>query len=392
MKTLAFQSLLCLLVVNAMAQHVSTIDSLLHHIEVLQVKENNFFYAGTFPTFRRYGESLKLKKDNAIFFTGLIAFTLKEISPELNPEERIICDTIIHRAIRSYAHFANMNGKPTFNFWRKEPPLVFPHSWFLNHFNQTNNLPDDLDDTSILWLSMNPSDSLTRLIKELMDLHANGEKAWIKNTYKRYRKLRAYSTWFGEKMPVDFDFCVLCNVLYFVHAYHLPLDLHDSASVELLRRMIVEKEYLKHPSYISPHYGRTPLLLYHAARLLGKFSIPALDTLKPPLLKSAELAYQHADNWLDSVLLSTAILRLGGQPAPLPSLENGTVRHQFTFFVASFSAILPGQWKKILLPVPFIKYYYSCPAYRYALYLENLAVRKECGAGKEGVVSTCVRY
>lgn len=370
-------SLLSLTGVFAMAQRASIIDTLLHQIEVLQIKTDDFYYAGSFPTYRQYGESLKLKEDNAVFFAGLIAFTIKEALPYLTPEQQIAGDTIIHRTIRSYSHNRNKDGLPTFNFWRTNPPLVFPNSWFLNLFDNTKNLPDDLDDTSIFWLSMDPSDSLTNLIKKLMDSHANGETAWIENTYKRYRKLRAYSTWFGVKMPIDFDFCVLCNVLYFVHAYGLPLDVHDSASVELLRRMIVEKEYLKHPAYISPHYGRTPLLIYHAARLLGQFSIPALDTLKPTLLKNAEIAYKHSNNWLDSVLLSTAIMRLGGSPEPLPDLNNGIGLHKTTFFVASFADIFPGFWKKMLLKNPLIKYYFSCPAFRYALYLENLVVRKK---------------
>lgn len=377
MKTLGLLLLLCLWKVNAMGQGASTIDSLLHKIETWQVKADGFYYAGTFPTYRRYGESGKLKEDNSIFYTGLIAFTLKEILPELNPAQQIICDTIIQRSIRSYTHFKNRNGQPTFNFWREEPPLVFPNSWFLSHFNKTNDLPDDLDDTSILWLSMNPADSLEKLIKRLMDLHANGERRWIRNTYKRYRRIRAYSTWFGVKMPIDFDFCVLCNIEYFVHTFHLPLTIHDSATIELLRRMIVEKEYLKHPAYISPHYGRTPLLIYHAARLLGRFSIPALDTLKPVLLKNAELAYAHSNNWLDSVLLSTAIMRLGGKEVPVPPLAPGVYNPAPTFFVASFSAILPGLWKKALLHTQLIKYYFSCPAYRYALYVENLVERKK---------------
>lgn len=383
MKTLVLLLLLSLQGSEVMAQRVSTIDSLLSRIKAMQVETDDFYYAGSFPCYRRYGESSKLKEDNAVFFTGLIAFTLKETLPYLSPAQRVVCDTIIQRAIHSYVHNRNKDGQPTFNFWRTNPPLVFPNSWFLNHFNNTNNLPDDLDDTSIFWLSMDPSDSLARWVKKLMDLHANGETKWIRNTYKQYRHLRAYSTWFGTKMPIDFDFCVLCNVLYFVHAYHLPLDVHDSASVELLRRMIVGREYLKHPAFIAPHYNRTPLLIYHAARLLGQFSIPALDTLKPDLLKSAEFAYKHSHNWLDSVLLSTAIMRLGGAAEPVPPLYPGVHQYDPAYFVASFSVILPGMWKKMLLPAQWIKYYFSCPAYRYTLYLENLVAREKYFSNKK---------
>ncbi|HEX5551839.1 MAG TPA: hypothetical protein VFX43_01240 [Chitinophagaceae bacterium] len=378
MRTLITLLLLCFVEVEAMAQSVSKIDSLLHRIESMQTKADDFYFAGTFPTYRRYGESLKLKEDNAIFYTGLIAFTLKELSGDLNAPQRIICDTIRQRAIRAYPHFRNVNGSPTFNFWRADPPLVFPHSWFLNHFNEVDKLPDDLDDTSILWLSMNAPDSVTRIVKKMMALHANGEMRWIRNTYRRYRDLPAYSTWFGVKMPVDFDFCVLCNVLYFVHYYRLPLNIHDSASVELLRQMIVDGDYLKHPAYISPHYGRTPLLLYHVARLLGRFSIPALDTLKPRLLREANRSYDHSGNWLDSVLLSTAIMRLGGDPPVVPPDDSAGIYQQSqTFFVASFSAFLSNAWKKILLNNQLIKYYFICPAYRYTLYLENLLLRQK---------------
>jgi hypothetical protein len=147
--------------------------------------------------------------------------------------------------------------------------------------------------------------------------------------------------------------------------------------------MIVDGDYLKHPAYISPHYGRTPLLLYHVARLLGRFSIPALDTLKPRLLREANKSYDHSGNWLDSVLLSTAIMRLGGEPPVVPPDDPAGIYQQSqTFFVASFSAFLSNAWKKILLNNQLIKYYFICPAYRYTLYLENLLLRqKATGSG-----------
>lgn len=375
-KCLIILLLFCCGRTTAYAQDTAVVHRLLAKLEQMQVSEDSFYYRGSFPTYRRYGAAERLKEDNSVFFTGLVAFTLKELEPYLDQTARVICDSIITRAQESYPHFRNTEGRPTFNFWRTEPPLVFPNSWFLNHFNESNQLPDDLDDTAMLWLTMDPSDSVVRLVKELMGEHANGSLHEIKNTYRDYRGLPAYSTWFGQKMPIDFDFCVLCNVLYFVHAFHLPLNEHDSASVELLRRMIVNDDYISHPAYISPHYGRTPLLLYHIARLLGRFTIPALDTLKPRLLDEARLAFHQSDNWLDSVLLSTAIGRLGGGfPAVAAPDSSRWYNDNATFFVASFSAMLPGFWKKLLLNNQLIKYYYFCPAYRYTLYLENYILR-----------------
>src|SRR5699024_1732127 len=195
----------------------------------------------------------------------------------------------------------------------------------------------------------------------------------IKNTYPQYRELPAYSTWFGVKMPVDFDFCVLCNVLYFVHCYNLPLNEHDSASVLLLKQMIKDQYYKTNPSYISPHYGRTPLLLYHIARLLNKFSIPPLDSLKPQLLHTANQQFLAADNWLDSVLLSTAIVRLGGEKQSIsPPGHTQLDASKKTFFVAGITSLLSNYCKKLFLYNEWTKYYFICPAYRQTLYLENI--------------------
>jgi hypothetical protein len=364
---------------TAFAQGAGSVDSILQDVAQRQVKESALFYPGTFPTYRRYGLSERAKPDNNIFFTGLVAFTLRELYPYLDSGSRRVCDSILARAYRAYPRFRNRDGRPTFNFWRQDPPLVFPHSWFLNHFNEVNQLPDDLDDTAILWLSMEAPDSVVQAVKELMRAHANGAGGkWIRNTYRPYRKIPAYSTWFGVKMPIDFDFCVLTNILYFGHTYGLREDRQDSASIELLRRMVVSGQYIRHASYISPHYGRTPLLLYHIARLLGRFSIPALDTLKPELLQTARTAYQTADTWLDSLVLSTAVVRLGGEILPAPVWREGALKNSAgSFFVASFSAMMPNLGKKLLLRSNAIKYYFNCPAYREALYLENMILHRE---------------
>lgn len=374
--------MICLFSVRTEGQMLPGIDSLLHQVERMQVKQDDFFFRGTFPTYRRYGMSTKLKPDNSIFFSGLIAFTLKELRADLSPSQRTLSDSIIHRVVASYGHFRNVSGRPTFNFWHTSSPVIFPNAWFLNQFNESNQLPDDLDDTAILWLSMDPPDSVARLVKDLMGFHANGMQGWVRNTYRSYRHLPAYSTWFGVKMPADFDFCVLCNVLYFVCAHELSFNAHDSASVRLLNQMIVRRQYLDHAAYISPHYGRTPVLLYHISRLLASYSIPALDSLKPQLLLDARRAYSHSDNWMDSLLLSTSVLRLGGAALPPPArLNPGFRQADPTFFVASFSAYLPGLWKKLLLHNQMIKYYFSCPAYRVVLYMENLILSSKIPPG-----------
>jgi hypothetical protein len=376
MRRLIIFLLLLLPSLGIRAQQAPSPDSLVRLLSSMQQRQDDFYFKGTFPVYRRYGRSEKLKPDNSIFFTGLVALVLTQVRDALPPDARPLADSIVSRAVSSYVHFRNPSGAPTYNFWRAEPPLVFPNSWFLNHFNQSNQLPDDLDDTAILWLTMDAPDSTARRVKALMEAHANGMMGRIRNTLPGYRDLPAYSTWFGVKMPVDFDFCVMCNVLYFAATYGLPFTVQDSASVEYIRRVIVTGQWRSRAAFVSPHYGRPPVLLYHVSRLLTRLHVPALDTLKPVLLAEAREAYHRSDNWLDSVLLSTTVIRLGGTPPPLPRFSEAALEeHMPAFFVASFSAYMPGIFKKMLLGSQVIKYYFSCPAYRAALYLENRLLR-----------------
>lgn len=362
--------------VAAHAQQDSTVYTILEHIRAMQQKKDSFFIAGEFPTYRQYATSDELKPDNSIFYTGLIAFTLTYLKPYFTPQEQDICDTIISRAHRAFPHFQSTQGDLTYNFWPKENAGIYPNSWFFSQLRTTYNLPDDLDDSAILWLSMDLADSTSRSIKKLIDSHANGRHLWIRNTYSMYRRRPAYSTWFGKNMPIDFDFCVLCNGLYFVFQHHLTLDTYDSATLSVVRDMIIHKQFVSHPLYISPSYGRTPVLLYTLGRLMGKFSIPELDSLKPDLLQSAEAAYRHAGNGLDSLMLATSIIRFGGPQMAVPGLEQLRSNLNSPFYMASSALILPGLWKKLCLPMPWIRYNFYCPAYNEILFLENRIISK----------------
>lgn len=376
--------------ITAARQPADTVDSLLHQIALAQQKEPGYFFKGSFASYRRYGRGQRLKPDNNIYFTGILVFTLRRLEPYLTPGQRQLCEQVRKRALEAYPYFRNKTGLPTYNFWHVDPPLIFPHSWFLNHFNESYQLPDDLDDTVILWLCQDPSRNTVLLVKKLMEQHANGEKKQIKNIFKRYRDIPAYTTWFGKETPLEFDFSVLCNVLYFVHYYHLKPGIPDSASVLLLEKLISDKSYIRHPSYISPNYGRTPVLLYHIARLLEAFSIPVLDSLKPELLAETRRQYRQADCWLDRVLLSTTSIWLGGKPLPVTRPEREDLwQSSHTFFVASLATVYPNLLKRVLLGSDWLKYYYVCSTYRKCLYLENLVLRKNYLKGKKESLVFC---
>ncbi len=192
--------------------------------------------------------------------------------------------------------------------------MVFPNSGFLNMFKKWHSLPDDIDDTSILLLAMEADSATARATKRLMEQHANTVSYGIRNTFKKYRDIPAYSTWFGKSMPIDFDACVLANTLYFMQHYNMADSRFDSATVQLLDSFIRNREYMTHPAYISPHYARSPVLIYHFARLIHRYPVPELSQHRAQLITDANALLAAANDDMDRVILSTALLWLG---APL---------------------------------------------------------------------------
>ncbi len=352
---------------------------LLQRIEALQIKKDSFYYKGMFPTFRTNGGNTNVvKEDNTIFFTALIAFTLQQCKNDFTSTQRVICDSIIERTKRAYSYFQNLNGKPTYNFWPNNPPTIFPNNWFLNLFNRSQALPDDVDDTVIINLIQNTSDSILNILHQLMVKHANATDRITKSIYKDYRYIPTYSTWFGNKMPIEIDFSVLSNALYFIYDKKIRLVKQDSATITLLSLIIKNNKHITDAAYISPQYARTPILLYHIARLMDRFNIAILDSLKPRLIKDCFDALGSSNNIMDSILLETSLMRLNAlfKPTKIPDSFSEIEKSRFIFFIGTFTSMFSNPFKRIFMSSPMLKYYYSCPAYNLALLLENMVERR----------------
>jgi hypothetical protein len=369
-------------------------DRLLDRLEAVQVKTDGFYYAGMFPTLRSWSVMPSdVKTDNSIFYTALIVFTLRQLAPYLRGAERRKCDSIVARGLRSYVHYRNRAGRPTYNFWPSDGAVFFPHSVLLDLFKDSRQITDDLDDTSILDLGSDLPDSTATRLKELMGAHANGwvnaagHTRRIRNSYRAVRGLPAYSAWFGIKTPIEFDAGVFCNVLYWVYASKLPLDMHDSASIRFLEYVLRTRKYMADPAYASSYYPRSPVLIYHLARLLGRFDIPGLREYKPRLLEDARALLGHTKDPMDRVILGTAMIRLGAREG-LPDVEcpypGGTAaspdaveRDPFVFYIANISCLFPNPIRRLFLENPLCIYYFFSPCYNDALLLEYFVLRRQ---------------
>lgn len=355
---------------------------LLQRITQLQAKESSVFPKGSFPSYRIYALNKDREKaDINAFYTGLVAMTLQDLSPRLSTAQQLQAKQIINNSFPVYTKFKNQKGRPTYNFWQTDTPRIFPNAGWLNAFDKAQALPDDLDDTVIMLLALNAPDSTAKKVHALMQQFTNNGEKRVHNTFKDYRNIGAYSTWFGKKMPVDFDVCVLANILYFVQRYNLEWTAADSASLQLIEKVLAEKKHITDAPYVSPHYSRLPNILYHLSRLMSVKPIASLEKLKPQLIEDAKNALAKTNNFMDEVILSTSLLRWGVEPPLMKvheanSLEELIEEGSFSFFIANMASMLPDPLKQWMGGAGVGKFYYDCAGYNNLLVLEYLSMKK----------------
>ena len=231
----------------------------------------------------------------------------------------------------------------------------------------------------MIFMTSDAPDSTLKHVKQLMDSASNGQRRFTRTTYKKYKYLPAHTTYFGKNMLSDFDFAVQCNILYFLLEKKLPLNNIDSATIFLVQQMIKNRDYVNDPTYISPYYVHTSILLYHIARLMGRFKIPELEPYKPRLIEDIKTELKKSTNIMTDIMLSTSLLRLGANAAPLP-INNLNVfkqsnQDQFVFYQARAAILFPNPFKRIFLDFSMLQYHYFCPAYNKVLLLEYLVER-----------------
>ena len=375
--------LLFFILFKGYANDILSITQLLNRIAQLQTKEPSIFPIGSIPSYRMYAlNKRRYKADINPFFTGLTIFTLHNIKEDLSLAQQKLVEKIIVGAVPSFEKFKNRKGRDTYNFWPTDTPKIFTNGGWLNWFNKQQSLPDDMDDTVILLMAQQKSDSVAKFVHQLMQRYTNNEQKKINNTFPEYKKIGAYSTWFGVKMPVDFDLCVLSNILYFVQYYNLKWTAADSASLDLVTDIIASRKHITAANYVSPHYATVPNILYHISRLMWLKPIPELEKLKPQLIEDARQALTESHNFMDQVILSTALMRWGIKPPDIiqkkaVSLPELVENEDFCFFIASMASMLPNPYKKWVTTTKAGTFYYYSPAYNNVLLLENIALRNK---------------
>lgn len=351
------------------------LDGLITKIRELQLRPDKHFPGGLIPTYRANTQLGYRRKDTTMFFPAIITFTLQSIRKQISNEAtKSTIDNIIKDVVDTYPEFQNKDGLKTYNFWKTKPSRHFPNGYLFRHFEHFR-IPDDSDDTAMAYLTTSPTQVELQWLKEKLAQHANGTKQLIRNTYPEYRQLKAYSTWFGKNMYIEFDACVLSNLLYCIFEYQLPLNQHDEDSLAYIRSVIETDRYRTDPFRCAHQYPRTPLIIYHVARLIGKYNPHHLSPIIPKLIADTKELLDSCDHPLDKVILSTSLIRLG-QPTERIAVEQLQVSdfNGFYFFIAGLLTAYENKLLYKLAPLPVWHMRWECEAHNWTLLAEYEAL------------------
>ncbi|WP_186749850.1 hypothetical protein [Spirosoma utsteinense] len=329
---------------------------------------------GLFPSVRSNPAIAYRRPDTNVFFTAITVFTLRQLHPSASPGSQRLIDQIQARALAAYPRFRNKDGLATYNFWPTRPSQHFPNGHLFRRFEHFR-IPDDIDDTAMVYLTTTPTPDELRWLKTKLPQHANLTTRQIQTTFAEYQPLKAYSTWFGKQMGIDFDACALSNMLYCIYRYRLPLNQHDTDSLTYLRAVVESGRYKSEPFRCAPHYARTSLIIYHLARLIAAFDPPELTSIRSCLITDAYTLLAQTTNRVEQLVLATSLIRLGAAPDAVDTVAIERDFEGFHFFIAGLLTAYEHPFLRRFAHRPLVQMRWQCEAHNWALVTEYLTLR-----------------
>ncbi|MDZ7897142.1 MAG: hypothetical protein U5N85_03825 [Arcicella sp.] len=355
-----------------------TTDKLIQKIAHLQdTADRRYFPEGIFESYRSNKYLRYHRPDTNVFFTAITVFILNNIKEKLSPESQKLVEQITEKAVKSYDLFKNKDGLNTYNFFQTNPSKHFPHGNILHRFNYFK-IPDDIDDTAMIYLTKPHTQEEAKWLQNKLIQHSNEYSKTIRNTFPEYQNLKAYSTWFGKNMYIEFDVCALSNMIYCLLYYGLELDEYGQDSVKYIQQVILSNQYIDQPFRVAHQYARTPLIMYHVMRLMNKFHIPELEICREKL-ENDILYYLKKDDlsFWDRILLEIA--HGGKNKNVVKQFHLGLNLHdvkEFPFFIAGFLTAYENSLLYKLASSPLFHIQWTCEAHCLALLAERMVISK----------------
>lgn len=376
------------------AASINSIESIIHKIASLQSRGDSHFPEGIFPSYRQNTFLRYRRPDNNIFYTASIVFVLKQLRSYLSADSRELVDEITSKATPNYELHSNKDGLNTYNFWQTpNADRVSGHfpGGYIFHRMEHFRLPDDIDDTALIYLTRNALKDEVIWLKEKVKQHANlsagpHRNRQVKNTFSHYKDLKVYSTWFGKNMAIEFDACALCNLLYLFEAYQLTYNEYDIDTYKYLNGIIEREEFISNSFLVAHNYATVPLIIYHFARLLGAFEVKPLEGCREKLIKTALDLFRTERLGMNKIILQTALLRLSRrndfgcreaieeclQVQPEPQIPDA----DFCYFLGPLLSSYEHPVLQFLAPMKITQMDWKCEAHEWVLVLESLIERR----------------
>ena len=354
----------------------ASVEGLLMELQSLQSEGNAIYPKGIFPS-QRYHSLLPYKReDDNLFFTVSVIHILQGLEAHLLDAENALVAQLSAAATGSYPLFKNKDGLDTYNFWQTTPSRHFPNGWLMHRFNHFK-IPDDVDDTALVFLTENAPKARVSQLRAKLKKHANLAYKRAFNPLEKYRDLRCYSTFFGDKMYIEFDICVLSNLMRVILPHFSDdLDDYDHDTLTFITDAILSNEHITHPFYAAPNYPTTALILYHVSRLIPLLPVVYKTKIETKVKADIEQQLTQASG-INKLLLENAALKLNMQLASY-ALASATVLNDvsFYFFHAGMITAFENTIAQTLASNAFFHLRYTSKALNRALLIENMVLKK----------------
>tara|TARA_Y100000782_G_scaffold115436_1_gene158399 strand:+ start:3486 stop:4553 length:1068 start_codon:yes stop_codon:yes gene_type:complete len=341
-------------------------------IAIQRTADRQYFQDGLFPSQRKYPVLKLSRPDDNVYFTAYILHILKENREKWNSLDNAveIANAISkgEQALQVYRH-----GKDniSFNYYRKDG--YFPNGKLLSkhqHFEPAN----DADDSSVAFLGLDYDKATALQLQEKFAYHANGKRnRWVKRIPKAYRHFETYNTWLGtDRLYVDLDVGVLCNILQFIAKYQLPQTPYEEQAVQFLEKAILSGDYLKKAHLVAAWYPDHAIVVYFISRVVKTGYFTFAPAVLQQLKKDTQQLHSTTSLPVQKMLIETALYNLGlTPPKATVSLEAAQQQTNFSIGIIPIPHPWNSLWAQELGKLNSLRITYHSEALQIALWLER---------------------
>lgn len=349
----------------------------LEELSLLQSEGNSVYPKGIFPSQRHHPSFPYKREDDNLFFTASIIHILDSFLNEFNDEETKVYKRLKSEALLSYSLFKNKDGLDTYNFWQTKPSRHFPNGMFMHRYKHFQ-IPDDVDDTALVYATEGSSKERVSLLRDKLKKHANLSYKRAFNPLTKYRDFKCYSTFFGKEMYIEFDVCVLCNLMSMILSQfnESELDEYDLGTLSFIDSVVENNEHIIHPFYSAPNYPTTELILYHLTRLIPHLPKAYKEKVERKV-KSNTAELLSKSTGMSCILLENAALKLGvSVPETQIKADKLINDKQFFFFHAGMITAFENRLAQKLANKSIFHLRYTSKALNRALLIENVMLKR----------------